>query len=79
MQSYIFSFVTLLGLLLLVFPVSGYDDTKDISIASKYLTNNKILGEGRSPERCSEKVMNKEYSRQVRNKFPAKRGLRNYT
>ena len=59
MQSYIFSFLTLLGLLLLVFPVSGYDDTKDISgtFASKYLTNNKILGEGRAPERCSEKVI----------------------
>ena len=64
MKSYrhIFAFLTLLGLLLLVFPVSCYDDTKDVSgtFVSKYLTINKILGEGRAPEKCSEKVMKNE-------------------
>ena len=74
MQSYIFSFLTLLCLLLLVFPVIGYGDTKDISetFASKYLTNNKILGEGRAPERCSEKVMNNEDLLKIKRVFQKK-------
>ena len=59
---YIFTFLTLLGLLILVIPVSCYDDTTDISgtLVSKYLTNDKILGEGRAPEKCSEKVVGSE-------------------
>ena len=50
--------LTLLGVLLLVSLVSGNDDTKEVSrnVVSKYLTNEKILGEGRAPERCSDKV-----------------------
>ena len=52
------TFITLLGVLLLVSPVTGNDDTREVSRTgvSKYLTNEKILGEGRAPERCSEKV-----------------------
>ena len=52
------TFLTLLGVFLLVSPVSGIDDTKEVSrtVVSKYLTNEKILGEGRAPERCSDKV-----------------------
>ena len=60
MQSFrqFLPFLTLLSVLLLVSPVSGNDDTKEVSrnVVSKYLTNEKILGEGRAPERCSDKV-----------------------
>ena len=66
MQSYrqFLPFLTLLCFLALVHPVAGYDDTKDVSIAfvSKYITNDKILGEGRAPERCSEKVTITNYN-----------------
>ena len=60
MRSYrqLLPFLTLLCFLALAHPVTGYDDTNDVSTASvsKYVTNDKILGEGMAPERCSEKV-----------------------
>ena len=51
-------FLPYLVLCLLLVYVESDDSTEDVTKdhVSKYLTNYKILGEGLSPEKCSEKV-----------------------
>ena len=51
-------FLPYLVICLLLVYVESDDSTEDVTKdhVSKYLTNNKILGEGLAPEKCSEKV-----------------------
>ena len=51
-------FLLYLVLCLLLVSVDSDDSTEYVTKdhVSKYLTNNKILGEGLAPEKCSEKV-----------------------